>query len=132
MTNVTRLLTAAGVVAVFVGAMALWARTHPGDVVNRNNVLAPPKAEMAAADDEKMKLCKTYSETASMIMQARQGGDDMGAMMQAMGQSKIGRQLIVDAFAKPGFRTPENQKQAVSEFANDAYLACARETNMAQ
>lgn len=92
------------------------------------SLLALVGTAAAAGDDGR---CEKVAELAEMIMNARQEGVPMVAMMKnsspGEGASDLSRMLIVAAYEKPGFSTKENRRRAVVEFQNDVYLQCVKE-----
>ncbi|GAB3099823.1 hypothetical protein G8770_03680 [Aestuariicella hydrocarbonica] len=80
-----------------------------------------------AADDWKT-TCKMVESTATTIMKARQNGAALSNLMEIADDSKFIEQVAIMAYDQPQYSTPENQKNAVSKFANELYLACIKET----
>jgi hypothetical protein len=87
-----------------------------------------------AAGDE----CDSLAKIAKSIMGARQGGGSMADMMHIAESTcpkdmsvdvcnaftKLQKAIVVAAFEKPRYETPEIQQQTITDFSNAQYLSC--------
>lgn len=83
--------------------------------------------------DESHDPCLQYSGLAEQIMKARQSEVPMAKIISTFkewggtsAQKDLVRELVIDAYEKPAYRTPENQNHEVVEFQNKVYLACTK------
>jgi len=87
-------------------------------------------ASSSAAASTSTETCKSISGVAQEVMKSRQQGILMAELMEVEVSDLIKplmHQYIVRAYETPRFRTPQNQQRAVTDFANDAYLACIKQ-----
>ena len=75
--------------------------------------------------------CALISGWAAAVMYARQSGVDAAQVMErAAGNDGAvttwKREMILDAYAKPRWGTPERRLQAERDFKNDTYVRCMR------
>lgn len=73
--------------------------------------------------------CEMQSKLAHKIMEARQLGVDLADMMRVSDNASanmraITRPLTLAAYSKSRYNTPENQRKAAQDFANDVMFAC--------
>jgi hypothetical protein len=76
--------------------------------------------------------CANMGYLAEVIMQQRQSGmtmSDMVARAEASGEENpqildLTRAIIIDAYSRPQYGSPEYQENAISEFRNAVELAC--------
>lgn len=91
----------------------------------------PDPAQNARGSIEEAKqVCTGASELARSIMTARQNGAPMSKMMEiesASDSSSVGnvtRLMVISAYDKPRYSTPEIVAREISDFENEMYLAC--------
>lgn len=75
--------------------------------------------------------CRSMSVAAKSIMKARQDGASMADLIDAAevnGGALAGviQGMIVLAYEKPGYSSAKFKEKASTDFANEAYLACAK------
>ncbi len=70
------------------------------------------------------KLCKSIEGLARTIMEKRQEGISMSAMMNAIGENNMHRELIKLAYNKTRYNTEKYKQKSIEEFANKAALTC--------
>lgn len=68
--------------------------------------------------------CKKLGEHASTVMKHRQGGTPMSRLMDAIGGNEIGEAMIIAAYEHPRYSVKANQREAMTDFANDVMVAC--------
>lgn len=83
----------------------------------------------------KKSICTSASETASAIMKARQNGADMASLTNNLLSSQSVPEMkdLIDAmiqaaYSKPRFNSYEYQQNAIQDFKNENYAACAKVT----
>lgn len=88
---------------------------------------------LSLAKDERADPCLQYSDLAEQIMKSRQSEVPMAKLVSTFNewdgnsaQKQLVKELIIDAYERPAFRTPENQSHEVVEFQNKVYLACTK------
>lgn len=69
--------------------------------------------------------CKGVETLATVIMEKRQEGVAMSRLM-AVDNAESFKNLIIEAYSTPRFSVPSNQREAVKDFANMAYLECVK------
>lgn len=90
------------------------------------------QASDASASGRTLEQCKDVSNLARSIMEKRQSGEKMSAMMDAAASiedevvSKGAQELIIMAFENPAYSTTEFQERATLKFENDMYLICVK------
>ena len=97
--------------------------------------LASSLVSPAVAGDyyEERLLCAVTAEAANAVMLARQAGVSMSEMMNIAEAAKpaavaeMGREMVLDAFARKKEHTEEDQQRVVEAFESAAYLQCTRE-----
>lgn len=88
---------------------------------------APGSTAQSTSRSGSPELCKANSETARMLMEARQSGALMSKAMATVGSGdEQHRKMIIAAWDSPRYSTPENQQRAVQDFENDVYLQCIK------
>lgn len=78
----------------------------------------------AQANTNTLETCEIYSNIAESVMEFRQMGGDMATLMQKMSGYELSKSLILAAFKKPHYHTEGNQRRAIQDFKNEAFLAC--------
>lgn len=83
----------------------------------------------ASAEDEqfRLELCQQMSSLAETMMRARQEGVLMSTLIEKSGEGEVGeyaRAVITEAYRRNRYRTEEAQQRAITDFANEVYLAC--------
>lgn len=76
---------------------------------------------------DKKETCKGISGVAMKIMEARQAGipvSDLLDKLQQAGDDQWVYELVKLAYKEPGFSTEQNQKKAITEFGNSAFISC--------
>lgn len=123
LTNATRLLF----IICAIGALAaigLGVRAY-----RAQSASAGPSEEFRA---QAIATCKGISELATTIMTQRQNGTDMAQMMETAGGNQLAQRIVVAAYDQPRMRVAQNQQVEIQDFANEAYLACLKDTGLAQ
>lgn len=82
--------------------------------------------EAHAQDAEDMAYCAEVSSLAESMMDHRQKGTGMAKMMEVAGELLLAREMVIMAFEQPAFSTPDYQRKAVRQFADEWYLACVQ------
>ncbi|WP_321528304.1 hypothetical protein [Sedimenticola selenatireducens] len=70
--------------------------------------------------------CKKLGGMAEQIMQFRQDGAAIDALIDVAEGSKLMEGLVFAAFDQTRYHTKKMQTRAVREFKNDVYLDCAK------
>lgn len=82
----------------------------------------------AAQSKESIDSCRSYSEAARTVMENRQAGTKMAELMDwaanNKGHEEISKYMVIAAYKKPAYRTPENQERTIINFENDMFLEC--------
>lgn len=81
-------------------------------------------ATTAYAQDSEPHPCIAYGETASMVMEARQAGVPIGAMMEIDPDNPLFQAMIRDAYSTPRFSTDDYIQEAIQEFSTASTLFC--------
>ena len=75
--------------------------------------------------------CTAIGDLARNIMEKRQSGTDMSAMMSVVEKladenpiKGIGKTIVIMAYEMPLFSLDENKRQTISEFANQVQVKC--------
>jgi hypothetical protein len=72
--------------------------------------------------------CTALSQLAEKIMENRQKGVPMHQQMERISGTdeihELGRTLIVEAYDTPKFGSPKYKNEAITEYGNEAMLAC--------
>ncbi len=88
--------------------------------------------ESKYTEDEWLAICKSSTGAAKAIMSSRQKGASMTEMMDKVVRpadpaiKDVARALVVDAYSRPRFDTPEFQQKSILDFENSAYLSCIK------
>jgi len=69
--------------------------------------------------------CKAYQELAKTIMNNRQEGIDLNAMIEQAKGNKPFEKLIIKAYRMPRFSTEKFKQQSINDYGNSVYLMCA-------
>lgn len=90
-------------------------------------------ASSIAQSNDAIEKCEDYSRIAGSIMESRQSGEKMSALMKVAAEmgaiSDALKLLVIKAYQEPQFRTQPNRAQAATEFENGAYLECITRAN---
>ena len=92
----------------------------------------PPSKKAAISNEELSSRCKSMSELSKIIMQKRQDGVPMSEMMEKVVNTStqplrdLIRLLVISAYEKPRFNTPEIQQKTILDFENESYLTCTK------
>lgn len=96
-------------------------------------VLAALLVPAYGQSDMQAKACATTAKTARAVMGARQEGVPAEKMMEpvlAMPDTSRAkeflREMTMQAYERPRFRTPEMQAREIEEFGVQFYMACMR------
>jgi len=85
---------------------------------------------VAIADPTPHEFCTGIAGLAEAVMEGRQNGTPMPAMMDVAAQgndsemNRITEALIIDAFGHPRYSTERVKQSTIGDFANSAYLSC--------
>ena len=85
---------------------------------------------VAIAEPTPHEFCTEIAGLAEVIMEGRQNGTPMPAMMDVAAQgndtemNRITEALIIDAFGHPRYSTDRVKQGTIGDFANSAYLSC--------
>ena len=93
---------------------------------------APPLQPALQSVESDGTLCGSYSSLAASIMRNRQSGVSIATSLAALRGNEgipdvvMGNaiRLVTGAYRRPAFSTKEFQQKEITEFANQAYLAC--------
>lgn len=94
--------------------------------------VSKPKDDNKISDEEWLGICKSAAGAAKGIMNARQRGVTMTEMMEKVvgtadpAVKDVARAMVISAYEKPRFDTPEYQQKAEIDFENESYLACIK------
>ena len=79
--------------------------------------------------------CKSIANFAAVVMEKRQAGTAMDAMIDLIhgsesdnGLRKVLESIILRAYENPRYGTEEFKKRSVNDFRNDIYVECYRST----
>ena len=93
-------------------------------------LLAGALASPAIAEDVRDMACKVYSETAEVVMEARQEGLGLQQVLDTFAEqgevSDINRSLILEAYKLPRYETEENKRTAISDFRDNFLVHCLK------
>ena len=82
---------------------------------------------VAALDKKQEQICSAMSSSAETIMQDRQRGADMQAVMErALEANAIYEDVVVEAYDAPRYATKKHQRREVKRFKNRWYGICHR------
>ena len=82
---------------------------------------------VAALDEKQEQICSAMSSSAETIMQERQRGADMQALMQrAIEANAIYEDVVVEAYDAPRYATKRHQRREIKRFKNRWYAICHR------
>lgn len=85
---------------------------------------------VAIAEPTPHEFCTEIAGLAEVIMEGRQNGTPMPAMMDVAAQgndtemNKITEALIIDAFGHPRYSTERLKQITIGDFSDSAYLSC--------
>ncbi len=92
-------------------------------------VLITTLISMPVQAEDWKSICGSYAQLAVTIMDGRQSGVPMSALMSALADPSIKEQaenIIISAYEVPRYRTKEMHKRAGEEFRDEVYLDCAK------
>lgn len=91
-------------------------------------IVAVVLATSSSAEANKMtEQCSEIAKLASTIMDGRQNGVSMSAMMDVADGQELSQTLIIKAFEDFNRPTSKGKQEAVTEFSNQWYLECVRQ-----
>lgn len=73
--------------------------------------------------DEIHAQCSEFASLAKVIMEKRQAETPVVSLIEVAEGEDV-RDLILAAYERPAYRTPESQAREISKFENAAYLSC--------
>jgi len=84
-----------------------------------------------ATQEQKLEFCKSLSQMARSIMDARQSGVEMSQMVE-MAMDNDMKSVILPvvkmAYEESRYSTPGNQEKSIQDFGNLVYSTCIKET----
>jgi len=80
----------------------------------------------AQANDTWKKQCSDISDTAKAVMNARQAGVPTAKLMEVAGDNKGMETMIIQAYERPRYNSPEYKARASVDFAETWYVTCVR------
>lgn len=86
---------------------------------------SPAMAERATQADID-RTCAAMSGLARKIMEARQSGAEMSAMLVAADGNEMARAMVMDAYSESLFQTESIRNRVIDEFANSTHLTCIK------
>lgn len=92
---------------------------------------SPVKAETMS----ETQLCTVASELAKMVMQKRQEGVLMSAILVALDKVErnpfidLSKKLVIAAYEKPRYSTEDFKNRAIIDFANESMSVCMATVN---
>ena len=88
-------------------------------------------AQASEFTEEEAKFCATVSETAELIMKARQEAITRRVVTEAVTKDQDNNEiknlwlsLVELAFARPRFTSEKYKQEAISDFSSDVYSTC--------
>lgn len=75
-------------------------------------------------------MCKSAAELAHSIMTGRQNGVPMSKMMEVesamddRAAGKVTRLMVISAYDRPRYSSPEYIEREIQDFENEMYLQC--------
>lgn len=69
-------------------------------------------------------MCQPISEFAKELMDARQAGVPLAQALTVANRNATMEALIVSAYRKPRYSTPDYRERAAVDFANETLIAC--------
>ena len=86
-------------------------------------LLATSATNVSASEnkEDKEKLCIKYSKVATFVMTRRQNSEPLSDLLKFGGKVKP---LALKAYSKPLYSAKKNKEREISEFTNNALLAC--------
>ena len=85
---------------------------------------------VAIAEPTPHEFCTGIAGLAEAVMEGRQNGTPMPAMMDVAAQgsdkeiNSVMEALIIDAFSHPRYSTERVKQSTIGDFADSAYLSC--------
>ena len=78
--------------------------------------------------------CAAVARTAGTLMKARQAGVPIAKMLEPLSERSAGireamTEMVIAAYEKPRFNSPEFVQRSIEDFANDQHLACLKSIN---
>ncbi|WP_447940119.1 hypothetical protein [Pseudoxanthomonas mexicana] len=107
-------------------------RTAKPAVTEVSQPSTPQATEVKVSQDEARKLCASASELANSIMTARQNNVPMAKAMELQAATDnqqardIAQAMVIAAYEKPRYNTPEFIATAISDFESEMYLHCIK------
>lgn len=74
--------------------------------------------------EDQERLCKVYQESATLIMQYRQNNIHMSHVLSLVGDHRVARSIVLDAYNAPVHPTADQKIREVHEFAFLVYTYC--------
>lgn len=90
-------------------------------------ILSVPSFAADKPADKEEDICKKWSELASSVMELRQKGVPMTALMAT--DNETIKKIVIDAYSEPRLSTSKYQKEAIDDFANKYALECYKSKN---
>lgn len=81
-------------------------------------------AFMATTTAQAETICESYSGLAETIMDGRQTGTPMAAMIAIVSDDAYATHMVRTAYDQPRWHTGENQQRAIEDFRDAVYLEC--------
>src|SRR5690625_8030013 len=84
----------------------------------------------AIAEPTPHEFCTEIAGLAEVVMEGRQNGTPMPAMMDVAAQgsdkeiNSVMEELIIEAFSHPRYSTERVKQSTIGDFADSAYLSC--------
>lgn len=82
-------------------------------------------ADRRPSSDQIHAQCSELASLAKVIMEKRQSETPVAALIDAVDDEEV-RDLILAAYQRPAYRTPESQGREISKFENAAYVSCTK------
>ena len=102
-------------------------------VVPQTLLLLAILAAPAVAESSKDKWCRSFAETAEVVMQGRQSGLGLQYMLDTLlkgvkGQAaETAKQIVLAAYSVPKYHSDDMQVEATNRFRDDFLLKCLTE-----
>lgn len=81
---------------------------------------------MSSVYAEEKLTCEDIASIAKSTMQLRQREHPMSNIMKSVQGEPMFEKIVLLAYSKPSFRSPEYVERAVAEFENLIYLSCLK------
>jgi soluble P-type ATPase len=93
-------------------------------------------AALSTTASAELTECKSHSYLAGEVMNSRQSGQQMAAVIDIVKAEadnsrlvQLAQLIVVDAYESPRFSTENYKARAISEFKNKWYLRCFKAQN---